>query len=194
MTRAAFTLAILLGASGVASAQDLPALTVDPLSVPRATPPVPPGNSLLDPTPILVERPDSTDARYRLSLDVGFPTGIRIGRQLGESRFWGEVGLGVWWIVPYVSTALRYDCRLYDGASDCLAVRPSLSATVVPIFTEGVFGCGADVEFVWQHRFANGFATDFGFRIGATALFGPWSRDDHVPVVPVVALVFAAQF
>ena len=193
MTRVASTLALLIGACGFASAQLPPGpLTADPLSVPRATPPVPPGDALLDRTPLLAERPAATGERFRFSADLGLPTGIRLGARLGESRFWAEFGVGVWWIVPFASTALRYDCGLYDGARDRLAVRPSVSATIVPVFREAIFGCGADVEVVWQHRFTDRFVTDFGVRVGATALLGR-ARDD-IPVAPVLAIVLAAQF
>ena len=196
MTRALLALAMLVGAGITASGQAPPApLLIDPLSAPRATPPVPPGDALLDRTPVLVERPESTGDRLRFSADLGLPTGIRIGAQLGDSRFWGEFGIGVWWIAPFASTALRYDCRLYDGASDRMAVRPSISATYIPVISDTVFGGGADVEVVWQHRFSDRFITDFGVRVGATALFGPWSsRDSRVPVAPIIAVVFGAQF
>ena len=195
MIRAVITFGLLIVATGAGFGQAPPApLLVDPLSAPRATPPVPPGDALLDRTPILAERPNEADERFRISADLGLPTGIRLGARLGESRFWAEFGVGVWWIVPFASTALRCDCGLYDGASDRFSVRPSISATVIPVFREAIFGCGADVECVWQHRFTDRFVTDFGVRVGATALFGPWSRGSRVPVAPVIAVVFAAQF
>jgi len=194
VARAPSALALLIAASGLASGQTPSApLLADPLSAPRATPPVPPGDALLDRTPVLAGRPEPTEDRYRFSADLGLPTGIRLGARIGESRFWAEFGAGVWWIIPFASTALRYDFRVYGGASDCLAVRPSVSATYIPITRDLIVGCGGDVEFVWQHRFTSGFVTDIGFRVGATALFGPWT-DGRVPVAPVVAIVLAAQF
>jgi hypothetical protein len=198
VTRAFFAFALLIGSVATACGQAPPApLLLEPLSAPRATPPVPPvsnGDALLDRTPILAEHAESTGDRFRFSADLGLPTGIRVGAQIGESRFWAEFGVGVWWIVPFASTALRYDCRVYDGSSDRIAVRPSVSATYIPIIRDVVFGAGADIECVWQHHFSDRFITDFGFRVGATALFGPWSHDSRVPVAPVIAVVFAAQF
>ena len=127
---------------------------------------------------------------FRISLDVGFPTGIRLQTRLFESRFWAEVGTGVWWIVPYVSTALRYDCHLFEGSENLFAVRPSVSATLVPL-GDGAIGFGADIEFIWQHRFTDRFVTDLGLRFGATAFH---DEGGHWAAVPVLAIVFAVQF
>ena len=190
MIRALIACTILLASFGAACAQTAPALLLaDPLSAPR-TAAAPPANALLDRTPVLVEVPGgSTEERFRISADLGLPTGVRVGVRIAESRFWAEFGVGVYVIVPYASTALRYDCRLYEGSSDRFAVRPSISATVVPLRNAAVGG-GADVEFVWQHRFADRLMTDLGFRIGGTVL---QHRSDTF-VAPVLTLVLAAQF
>lgn len=186
-----------------ASAQAPPALTFDPhLSAPQPKPavsPVPGPTSaapvaydpLLDPTPIQTVSQSFDENRLRVSVDVGLPTGVRIGAKLFHSNFWAEFGVGVWWVVPYVSTALRYDAGLYEGASNRIALRPSLSATFVPL-DGGVPGFGADLEIIWQHKFSDRFLTDLGFRFGASAFR---DRDDGrwLPI-PVLSFVLAVQF
>lgn len=153
--------------------------------------PLRPADPLLDATPVLVEIPPApVEESLRVSLDVGFPTGVRLQARLFESRFWAELGTGVWWIVPYVSTALRYDCHLFEGQRNLFAVRPSVSATLIP-FGRVPVGFGADVEFIWQYRFTDRLVTDLGLRFGATAFHDEGS---HWAAVPVLALVFAVQF
>ncbi len=153
--------------------------------------PLRPADPLLDATPVLIEIPPApVEDSFRISLDFGFPTGVRLQARLFESRFWAEVGTGVWWIVPYVSTALRYDCHLFEGSENLFAVRPSVSATLVPL-GDGAIGFGADIEFIWQHRFTDRFVTDLGLRFGATAFH---DEGGHWAAVPVLAIVFAVQF
>ena len=193
MQRALLAAVLAFALGGVARAQPAP-LTTDPHLQPRSAAPGAPApavDPLLDAAPILVELPKGpTDENIRVSLDVGLPTGVRLQARLFESRFWAEVGVGVWWIIPYASTALRYDLRLYEGQRDTFAVRPSVSATIIPL-TRLFYGFGGDAEFIWQHRFSNRLITDLGFRLGASAIrdsYGYWFG------APVLALVLAAQF
>ena len=191
MQRAILAAVLAFALGGVARAQSAP-LTTDPHLQPRSAAPAALAiDPLLDAAPILVELPQGpTDENLRVSLDVGLPTGVRLQARLFESRFWAEVGVGVWWIVPYVSTALRYDCHMYEGRRNLVAVRPSVSATLIP-FGRVPVGFGADVEFIWQHRFTDRIATDLGFRLGATAFHDDYNRWG---VIPVATLVFALQF
>ena len=181
MTRVLFA-SLLLGA--------IAAFAVGQAPPPTELPPRP-FDPLLDATPVLVELPKApAEESVRVSFDVGFPTGVRIQARLFESRFWAEAGVGLWWIFPYASAALRYDCHMYEGRWNLAAVRPSVSATFIPIGRVPV-GFGADVEFIWQHRFTDRIATDLGFRLGASAFqgdYGGWG------VIPVATLVFALQF
>ena len=197
MQRALLAAVLAFALGGLARAQPAP-LTTDPHFQPRPAAPVAPAvDPLLDAAPILVELPKGpTDENIRVSLDVGLPTGVRLQARLFESRFWAEVGVGVWWIVPYASTALRYDLRLYEGQRDTFAVRPSVSATIIPL-GDVYYGFGGDTEFIWQHRFSNRLITDLGFRLGASAIRN--SRNYHNSHntwigAPVLALVLAAQF
>ena len=170
-------------------------LTVDPHLQPRPPGLRAPGDPLLDAVPRLVELPKApVEESVRVSFDVGLPTGARVGARLFESRFWAEFGVGVWWIIPYASTALRYDLHLYEGSANTIAVRPSVSATIIPL-REVAFGVGCDLEVIWQHRFTNRLVTDLGFRLGASVIHARSRSNlgDWWPV-PIAALVFAIQF
>ncbi len=172
------------------------ALCAGAISAVAEPPPARPANDpLLDAVPVLVELPKApVEESLRVSLDVGLPTGLRVGARLFESRFWAEFGVGVWWIVPYASTALRYDLHLYEGRANTIAVRPSVSATVIPL-REISFGFGGDLEVIWQHRFTNRLVTDLGFRLGASVIHARsrGNLGDWWPV-PIATLVFAVQF
>ncbi len=181
MNRALFATLLAIAFAGLARGQ-VP-LTTEP-------PPPRPVDPLLDATPVFELPKAPADESFRVSLDVGCPTGVRLQARLFESRFWAEAGVGVWWIVPFVSTAIRYDCHMYEGRRNLVAVRPSVSATLIP-FGRAPVGFGADVEFIWQHRFTDRIATDLGFRLGATAFHDDY---DKWGVIPVAALVFALQF
>ena len=175
------------------------ALCAGAVSATAEPPPARPANDpLLDAVPTLVELPKApVEESIRVSFDVGLPTGVRVGVRLFESRFWAEFGVGVWWIVPYASTALRYDLHLYEGRANTIAVRPSLSATIIPL-SEVAFGVGCDAEVIWQHRFTNRLVTDLGFRLGLSSIYAH-SRSSRSNLgdwwpVPIATLVFAVQF
>jgi len=190
----AFLLAFgMVALSGFTPAEPLP-LTTDPHLQERRlnTPTLPVANPLLDATPTLVELPDApVEETLRVSFDIGIPTGVRVQARLFHSPFWAEVGAGVYLIVPFVSTALRCDLRLYEDRRNSFAVRPSLSATFVP-FDDIYYGFGGDVEFIWQHRFPNRMITDLGFRLGATAI--QERHESRWFAAPVATVVFAIQF
>jgi len=153
------------------------------------------GDPLLDATPVLVELPKALeDESLRVSLDIGLPIGVRLQARLGESRFWAEVGVGSWFVVPFASTALRCDMPLFQGRRNLLALRPSISATIIPL-REVAYGFGGDMEVVWQHRFGRGLVTDLGFRFGLSAIRTPgdgWASGWWP--VPIAAVVLAVQF
>ena len=175
------------------------ALCAGSVSATAEPPPARPANDpLLDAAPTLVELPKApVEESIRVSFDVGLPTGVRVGVRLFESRFWAEFGVGVWWIVPYASTALRYDLHLYEGRANTIAVRPSVSATIIPLREVG-FGVGCDAEVIWQHRYKNRLVTDLGFRLGLSSIYAH-SRSSRSNLgdwwpVPIATLVFAVQF
>jgi len=105
---------LALGFGAISATAEPAPLTLGPHLQPRRAAFRAPGDPLLDAAPALVELPKApVEESVRVSLDVGLPTGLRVGAQLFESRFWAEFGVGVWWLAPYASTALRYDLHLY---------------------------------------------------------------------------------
>lgn len=152
-----------------------------------------PTDVLLDPPP-LPTCPTSTRDDWRVSADLGLPIGLRLQRRLFDTNVWGEVGAGAWWIVPYVSTCLRYDCTLLKRERNLFAVRPGVSATCIQL---GPWpGAGVDSEFVWQHTFGRRVTTELGVRLGLTAVFiGGHDRfvSGTLPV-PVACLMWTWQF
>lgn len=148
---------------------------------------------LLDP-PMLIEKPSEKFDRWRVSADFGLPIGLRLQRRLGDSNLWGEVGAGAWWIVPYASTCLRYDCTLLKRERNLFAVRPGVSATYVLLGPN--LGVGVDSEFVWQHTFGGKVTTELGVRLGLTTVFANSSDrwGNGVFPVPVMCLMWTCQF
>lgn len=184
------TLLIAAGPGAVNAQPELARLTTDPHLQTRMAPVASRGDPLLDPVTKLVELPVApADEHIRISTDIGLPLGVRVQARLYESRFWAEFGAGVWWIAPYVSTALRYDLHMYEGQRNTIALRPSISATYIPLTRSG-FGAGTDCEVIWQHRFHSNLATDLGFRLGLSAFYAGKSWWP----VPIATFVFAVQF
>ena len=153
-----------------------------------------PADPLLNPSPLPTLPVEPRDT-WRVAVDVGLPVGVRVQRRLGESDWWGEVGVGAWWVVPYASACLRYDCTLLKRERNLFAVRPGVSATCVLLGPN--VGVGADCEFVWQHTFNGKVTTELGLRLGMTAVFldrrDSWLLGGTLPV-PVVCLMWSCQF
>ncbi len=162
----------------------------DPLlGVPAAARPADP---LLNPPP-LPAAPELPGDKWRLTVDVGLPIGLRVQRRLGDTNWWGEVGVGAWWIVPYASACLRYDLSARCGERNLFAVRPGLSATAVGFVAPAV---GLDCEFVWQHCRDGKVHTELGARLGLSAVFlGDSGRfvSGTFPA-PVACLTFGWQY
>jgi hypothetical protein len=137
--------------------------------------------------------------RFRTDLVVGLPTALRVQVRLA-GPVWGEGGVGLWTILPDFFAGLRADCRLFRGPDDSFAVRPGVAAHafVNPFHNDGwfgggpsgLFGVGADVDVVWQHRWADWCHGSLGVKLGATALF---SRKAIVPL-PVIGVLFGLHF
>lgn len=148
---------------------------------------------LLNPPP-LPACPDCPCDKWRLAADLGFPTGLRLQRRLGETNWWAEGGVGVWWIVPYASACLRYDCTLLKRERNLFAVRPGVSATVTLLGPAP--GVGVDAELIWQHTFGQRFTTELGVRVGMTAVFvgGSGRHLSGTLPLPVACLMWSWQF
>jgi hypothetical protein len=162
----------------------------DPLlGVPAAARPVDP---LLNPPP-LPAAPGWPNDHWRLAVDVGLPMGLRVQRRIGQTNWWGEAGVGAWWVVPYASACLRYDVCALRGERNLFAVRPGVSATAVGFVAPAV---GLDCEFIWQHCWNGKVTTEFGARLGMSAVF-LGDRDGWVSgtlPAPVACLTFGWQF
>lgn len=191
---------LLTSAVGLVVATDAVAQAVAPRpadqlldSIPAATAPA--ADPLIDPTPLLVEAPTHpVRDRFRVAVDLGLPTGVRLQTRLFDTNIWAEAGVGAWVIVPYFSTCLRYDCTLLRRQRNLFAVRPGVSATLIGLGPN--FGTGVDAEFVWQHRFHRLGTSELGVRLGVTAVFLNGSRDwsSGTFPAPVLALHFAWQY
>jgi hypothetical protein len=157
----------------------------------------PPPDPVLDRTVTLIECPPPTPRDdWRVALDLGLPTGVRVQRRVFDSNLWAEGGVGAWLIVPFVSGCLRYDCTLLRRERNLFAVRPGVSATLV-VWAPN-FGAGIDSEFIWQHTFHKRHTTELGVRLGMTAVVGHGGRrrEDWSGVfpAPVATLLFSWQF
>ncbi len=191
MTRTFLAALLVVVCAGAVHAQpELAPATTDPLLQPRMAPAAARVDPLLDATPILAKLPQApVQEQIRISADFGFPLGLRVQARLYESRLWAEFGAGIWWLIPYVSTALRYDWHMYEGQRNTIALRPSISLTYVLLSKSG-FGAGTDCEVIWQHHFHKNLVTDLGFRIGMSAFYGGHSWWP----IPIATIVFAIQF
>lgn len=187
IARIAVGVVTLLALGSTAFGQQPDPLLGTPAKTPLADP-------LLEPTRRLVECPPPAREDWRAALDFGLPTGVRVQRRLGESNLWAEGGVGVWWIVPYVSACVRYDCPLLRRERNLFAVRPGISATLILLGPN--FGTGLDTEFIWQHTFNGRVTTELGFRLGMTAVFldGRGRHSSGTWPVPVGTLTFAVAF
>jgi len=153
-----------------------------------------PSDPLLDPA-VLAEAPLASKCEdWRISFDVGLPTGLRLQRRIVDSNWWIEGGIGTWWVVPYASLCLRYDWAVVQRQRNWVSIRPSLSATVVPIDT--TVGGGFDTEFVWTHCWGDRFRTEMGLRAGVSIMSHRGRRDADFKTapVPVLCFVFAMAF
>lgn len=127
-----------------------------------------------------------------MAVEFGLPIGLRVQRRLFDSNLWAEGGVGAWWIVPFASACLRYDCTLLRRERNLFAVRPGVSATLVGF---AAFGTGVDSEFVWQHTFNGRHTTELGIRLGVTAVFADGGRLFSGPFpAPVATLMWSWQF
>lgn len=152
-----------------------------------------PSDPLLDPA-TLPTCPDPPRDDWRIAADFGLPVGVRVQRRLGETNWWAEGGVGTWWIVPYASACLRYDCTLLKRERNLFAIRPGVSATAI-LFGPWP-GAGVDAEFVWQHTFNGRVTTELGVRLGMTAVFAG-GNDRWVSgtlPAPVACLMWSWQF
>jgi len=162
------------------------------LGTPTARTPMP--DTLLD-TVTLPTRTVEPQDNWRIAADLGFPTGLRLQRRIGDSDAWGELGIGMWWVVPYASACLRQDITLMKRERNLFALRPGVSATLTLI--EPIFGVGLDCECIWQHTFNNKVSTELGFRFGMSgfAIVTGRSRDRTAVIpVPIVCLMWSWQF
>jgi hypothetical protein len=185
--RSAVTLAATVLFVTTVTAADPP----DPLL--RLPPVAKSADPLLAPPP-LPACPDCSCDKWRLAADLGLPAGVRLQRRLGETNWWAEGGVGAWWIVPFASACLRYDCTLLKRERNLFAVRPGVSATLTLIGPAP--GAGVDAELIWQHTFGGRLTTELGLRVGMTAVFagGDGRFVSGVLPVPVACLMWSWQF
>ena len=140
---------------------------------------------------------------WSVDLLLGFPTGVRVQRSLGDDvgRDWFVEGFGgVEIIFPMTGGGIRRRFTPFCGDRDSLTISPDVDVYLLynslrtsvgwfgggPV-TTGVFA--ADVEVLWHHAFNDRCGAQFGVNLGAATGF----RGQGV-VLPVVSFLFGLRF
>lgn len=146
-----------------------------------------------EPTPRYTEN-------YHTDVIVGLPLAVRYQHRIGQTRYWGEVGGGLFIIIPEVFAGVRADCGLYEGRRNSFWVRPGLDAHFL-VWPFGSFlssddrvavagGVSADVDLVWRCRLRESVHGELGIKLGVITLIG---RNGVLPL-PTTGLMCGLQF
>jgi hypothetical protein len=140
---------------------------------------------------------------WSVNLLLGFPTGVRVQRALGDDvgRDWFVEGFGgLELIFPMAGGGIRRRFTPCRGDRDSLTVSPGVDVYVLyntlhdglGWFSGGPVATGmftADVEILWHHPFNDRCGAQLGVNLGA----GTGFRGQGV-VVPVVSVIFGLRF
>src|SRR4051794_31191779 len=136
------------------------------------------------------------DQYYSVDLVIGFPTGVRVQRELGgeAGRGWlleGVAGVGL--VFPMAGGGVRRRVMVARGGRGSFSVSPGVNAYMLyNTLHDGWFSGGpstlglvtADVDILWQRAVSDRCSGHLGIKLGAGAAFGV--REVTVPVVGVV--------
>lgn len=150
--------------------------------------------------------PARCGCEWRADLLVGVPTGLRVQKQLGESRVWLEGGAGAYLILPTVFAGIRTEGRIVETKHHMLSVRPGLDVYYmqgydyqsdyaryrlydtghVPTYVTPAL----DFDFEWRLRWAEQFHSTCGLKLGC----GVAISHDRSFVVPIAALTVGFNY
>src|SRR5579862_9393905 len=163
----------------LASSVTVDAQTAAPGTAPYYANAVTDGAGSLAPGPSLVPLPP--DMPWSMDLLIGFPTGVRVQRSLGDSDWLLEGFAGLDIIVfPMAGGGIRRRLTPFRATHDSLELSPGFGAYVLyNTFHNGglwIYGnpstfelLAADLDILWKHDFSDRCGGQFGFRLGAAA-------------------------
>ena len=138
---------------------------------------------------------------WHADLLLGFPLGVRIQRNVGESPWLCEGFVGLAGISPTVGAGVRRQFVVVQGASNALLINPGVDGylgLVVDLSGVGnAMGGGqgnsgpagylaGDVDLIWVHEPGRGCETRLGVKLGAGV--------GRLGVLPVASLFFGWGF
>jgi hypothetical protein len=140
---------------------------------------------------------------WSVNLLLGFPTGVRVQRMLGDDlgRDWLVEGFaGVELIYPMAGGGIRRRLTPFRGDRDSLTVSPGVDVYVIynllhdagGWYSGGHVATGlitADLEIFWHHAFNDRCGAQLGLNLGAGSGF----RGQGV-VLPVASVIFGLRF
>ena len=134
-------------------------------------------------------------ARWQVDLLLGAPVSLRVQRQIGDSKVWGEAGAGLYIVWPMVYAGLRVDAKMFESRRHEVLFRPGVD--VAWVYSYRIFESDrtvgfllADADFVWRRKSTDGGATEIGLKLGVAA---PVTRGAK-GVFPIVALLYGFSF
>jgi hypothetical protein len=176
----------------------------------------PPGESQapITSSDVLLNTPSGRESQWRADLLFGLPLGVRLQRRLGQSRFWAEVGGGLFVISPNLYIGLRSDGTLWDTGRHSVQARPGLvtaynfgydlepQRSTWSLFANdrvSNFGYTAiDCDFSWRARWSDRLHGELGLKLGlgiAYSLEGNANSKslDLIPV-PLIAITLGLNY
>ena len=135
-------------------------------------------------------------ARWQVDLLLGAPLAVRVQRQIGDSKVWGEAAVGLYAIFPMTYAGFRMDAKLFESRRHEVLIRPGVDVALVYAFN--LFGRSrtvglvlADADFVWHRKTSDGGATEIGLKLGVAV---PLTSSNTANVLPIVALLYGFTF
>jgi hypothetical protein len=181
----------------------MPAAAQDATPLASPSPPASAEQVLLEPPEALL-RPN-----LRTTLDLGFPSALRMQIRPWAPPIWAEASLGAYGPWPFYRVGARLESNLLEGRDNTIQIRPALGMAYFPEVRAGyrhryrwddafdhdqAWVLTADVELVWRHRWWKQFHTEFGITVGAGYNLNSRTHQEWVTVLPHLALSFGFQF
>ena len=134
-------------------------------------------------------------ARWQVDLMMGAPIAVRVQRQIGDSKLWGEAGAGLYLVWPIAYAGLRVDAIMFENRRHEVLFRPGVDVSWVYAFRlfdrdRSVGFILADADFVWRRKTTDGGSTQIGLKLGVAAPLTSGASG----VFPTVALLYGFTF
>ena len=134
-------------------------------------------------------------ARWQVDLLLGAPLAVRVQRQIGDSRVWGEAGAGFYIVWPMAYAGLRVDAKMFESRRHEVLFRPGVDVAwvyAIQLFQRNrtVGFILADADFVWRRKSTDGGATEIGLKLGVGAPLTSGAKG----VFPIVGLLYGFTF